>query len=331
MSGTSISASVSAAQRMLGLSPQDDAAASARRSAGVLTCLVGGSMLVRGCMAKCLAQALHEPVGSYATTADWRLHCGSQAGVVILLLPAENSGDSVLEEVRKAHAVAPEAMLIVIGSMSSSSMLEVLEVGARGFVPTAMPLELTLEAFRFVKAGGTFVPAECLVGMRQASARSAVATAGSARDSPAACTSTSKQNVHRINATTPPVPSIQASEIGPDVRGSSPGVDATQSSEKAEPFNEAGKLSTLTRSCNLTARQAAVVDALRRGMANKAIAHALRMQESTVKVHVRNVMRKLRATNRTEVAFIVSRHLDAIESSVATAAPARPTLPKRLP
>jgi len=51
-----------------------------------------------------------------------------------------------------------------------------------------------------------------------------------------------------------------------------------------------------------TPRQADVVMALRRGKANKIIAYELNMRESTVKVHIRNIMKKLRATNRTEVA-----------------------------
>lgn len=53
-----------------------------------------------------------------------------------------------------------------------------------------------------------------------------------------------------------------------------------------------------------TPRQTAVVDALRQGKANKVIAFELNMRESTVKVHVRNIMRKLKARNRTEVAFL---------------------------
>lgn len=56
-----------------------------------------------------------------------------------------------------------------------------------------------------------------------------------------------------------------------------------------------------------TTRQAAVVDALRKGMANKLIAYELNMQESTVKVHVRNIMKKLKARNRTEVAYLANR------------------------
>lgn len=52
----------------------------------------------------------------------------------------------------------------------------------------------------------------------------------------------------------------------------------------------------------LTLRQAEVVQALLRGKANKIIAYELNLCESTVKVHIRNIMKKLKAANRTEVA-----------------------------
>ena len=56
-----------------------------------------------------------------------------------------------------------------------------------------------------------------------------------------------------------------------------------------------------------TSRQGAVIEALRQGKSNKVIAYDLEMCESTVKVHIRNIMRKLKARNRTEVAFLISQ------------------------
>jgi DNA-binding NarL/FixJ family response regulator len=58
-----------------------------------------------------------------------------------------------------------------------------------------------------------------------------------------------------------------------------------------------------------TERQIAVIQAIRVGKTNRTIAHELNMRESTVKVHVRNVMKKLRATNRTQVAFTANQML----------------------
>lgn len=55
-----------------------------------------------------------------------------------------------------------------------------------------------------------------------------------------------------------------------------------------------------------TQRQEEVVRALRRGKANKIIAYELNLRESTVKVHIRNIMKKLKATNRTEVAYKIN-------------------------
>jgi DNA-binding NarL/FixJ family response regulator len=55
----------------------------------------------------------------------------------------------------------------------------------------------------------------------------------------------------------------------------------------------------------LTSRQLAVLESVRRGKANKVIAYELNMCESTVKVHLRNIMKKLRARNRTEAAFMI--------------------------
>lgn len=65
-----------------------------------------------------------------------------------------------------------------------------------------------------------------------------------------------------------------------------------------------------------TARQAEVAQALRRGKANKIIAYELNLRESTVKVHIRNIMKKLRATNRTEVAYKINDLLPGESHSV---------------
>lgn len=56
-----------------------------------------------------------------------------------------------------------------------------------------------------------------------------------------------------------------------------------------------------------TARQAEVVKELCRGKPNKIIAYELKMKESTVKVHVRNIMKKLNAKNRTQVAYMTNQ------------------------
>ena len=60
---------------------------------------------------------------------------------------------------------------------------------------------------------------------------------------------------------------------------------------------------SLPTSGAVTARELAVVRAIQHGKSNKVIAYELGMCESTVKVHVRRIMKKLKAKNRTEVAI----------------------------
>lgn len=56
----------------------------------------------------------------------------------------------------------------------------------------------------------------------------------------------------------------------------------------------------------LTPRQVEVLELLRLGKSNKFIAYELRMQESAVKVHIRQIMKKFHATNRTQAACIAN-------------------------
>ena len=62
----------------------------------------------------------------------------------------------------------------------------------------------------------------------------------------------------------------------------------------------------------LTSRELAVTRAIQKGKSNKIIAYDLNMCESTVKVHVRNIMKKLKAKNRTDVAIKANPSLGAV-------------------
>lgn len=86
---------------------------------------------------------------------------------------------------------------------------------------------------------------------------------------------------------------------------------------------------TETHSRKLTARQQDVVKLLRNGLPNKVIARHLGMTEATVKVHVRQIMRKLGANNRTQVALCLTSFSEStstprkLEDSVKHAATPR--------
>ena len=64
---------------------------------------------------------------------------------------------------------------------------------------------------------------------------------------------------------------------------------------------------TTQHETTFTPREIEVLHRLRQGLQNKIIAYELGISESTVKVHLRNVMKKLHASNRTQVAFLLRR------------------------
>jgi DNA-binding NarL/FixJ family response regulator len=66
--------------------------------------------------------------------------------------------------------------------------------------------------------------------------------------------------------------------------------------------NRPRSTSTVKLDQHFTPRQLAVLELLTEGKANKIIAYELKMSESTVKVHLRNIMKRMNASNRTEVA-----------------------------
>jgi DNA-binding NarL/FixJ family response regulator len=60
----------------------------------------------------------------------------------------------------------------------------------------------------------------------------------------------------------------------------------------------------------LGSRELSVVRAIQKGKSNKVIAYELNTRESTVKLHVRNIMKKWKAKNRTDVAIKAQTLLD---------------------
>jgi DNA-binding NarL/FixJ family response regulator len=64
---------------------------------------------------------------------------------------------------------------------------------------------------------------------------------------------------------------------------------------------------SLRHDSRFTEREAAVLERLRQGQPNKIIAHALGVSESTVKVHLRSIMSKLKVSNRTQIVCTLAK------------------------
>ena len=82
-------------------------------------------------------------------------------------------------------------------------------------------------------------------------------------------------------------------------------VEVTAGNERSRPQPAQGGFS---------ARQLQIINCLRRGIANKCIAYELSMSQGTVKVHIRNIMKKLGAQNRTQVVIMTNSLLNGTDA-----------------
>jgi DNA-binding NarL/FixJ family response regulator len=179
---------------------------------------------------------------------------------------------SVCEAVELLSNVFREAPIAVLADEEDAGVaVEVLRCGARAYVPTSLDPAVVSGVLDFVVAGGTFLPATLLINDRVARAwRSRLPEAASA---PAG----SHQPAGTQDARTPDAHTRTVA-------------DESQLSK-------------------LTPREAQVLACLSQGNPNKLIAYELGMRENTVKVHIHRLMKKLRASNRTEAALLADRAL----------------------
>jgi DNA-binding NarL/FixJ family response regulator len=213
------------------------------RSCLVTVIVVEWRPLIRELLSRSLKQLAGFEVFATASIDEYLESAGANEVSLVLVSVAGNSNsEETRRTLRRAADALPNTPVVVLSdSEDFQNILSILQSGTRGYISTAMSLDVAIEALWLVQAGGQFLPATCLAGLGRSGAEGPVAP------------------------------------IRPRV---------------AEIF---------------TARQAEVVKQLCQGKANKIIAYELKMKESTVKVHVRNIMKKLKAKNRTEVAYITNQ------------------------
>jgi DNA-binding NarL/FixJ family response regulator len=227
------------------------------------------------CIAKALSSELTdlEVIGSAAAANQGRV-----AGRDVQLL-AFNIADraitdpTVLQDLEILEGMFPEAPVVILSTRDyDAATMEMLrQRGIKGFVPYSSPIGIAVAIIRLVLAGGVYFPQ--LFGMAQTASTTAV---GAPIDSGTG------------DASRPP---------------------ATAAAEAHQPATiEPCARSTDLPACILTARETEVLAQLRLGYPNKVIASELDIAENTVKMHIRRIMSKLHARNRTE-AVLRSQHL----------------------
>lgn len=174
-------------------------------------------------------------VGSLDELQNLRVDAHIAAVLVVLAGRTLTDGTVRTELARFVADMGSIPVVVVADSDEPVQILAALESGAKGFIPTSVSVRVAAEAIGLALAGGTFVPANSVLALRDA--------------------------IYASSKTVRPLDGL------------------------------------------FTSREVAVVEALTKGKSNKTIAYELNLCESTVKVHIRNIMKKVNAKNRTEIAY----------------------------
>jgi DNA-binding NarL/FixJ family response regulator len=199
------------------------------------------------------------------------------------------SPHEVFTEIQVLHTLRRDAALAIVSDDENpSTVLAAIRCGAQGYFSNSMPPELALQALSFVLHGGTYFPPTAIMASQTFSAPAPIE--------------------YRLPDLSPeqPLPGpelqTQAPPLGPDDGLYEQQVSlfddkAATSAPRDHGFNG------LRHAPEFTERQYAVLVCLCQGDPNKVIGRKLGMTETTVKVHVREIMRKLGVSNRTQVAI----------------------------
>jgi DNA-binding NarL/FixJ family response regulator len=269
--------------------------------------LVDGELLQRDCLAEALARSFHPArILCVSTVAEFSPIEDLELLLIVLRAGQDTSKDIVARETAEITSRWPEISVVVIARSDEDLLATAVTAGARGLIPLTAPLRIAVAALRLVLAGGTYFPAAVT------SQSSAPAGAFAAPADEHHLTLSDGKGRGLLDTAPAAAPKdLSRPHLGPLER-------AEVSFSTDHPLTievEDAETDLPTLGVSFTAREKEVLSALQMGRSNKWIAAQLSLSENTVKVHVRHIMRKLRATNRTQAA-IFSRPPSSVHSAI---------------
>jgi DNA-binding NarL/FixJ family response regulator len=204
------------------------------------------------------------------------------------------SPHEIFTEIQVLHTLRREAALAIVSDDENpATVLAAIRCGAQGYLSNSMPPELALQALSFVLHGGTYFPPTAFLASQTFSAPPIEYR---------------QPELSQEQPLPEPEQQTQAPPLGPE-----DGLYEQQGShfdDKVVGLPRDHGFNGARHAPEFTERQYAVLVCLCQGDPNKVIGRKLGMTETTVKVHVREIMRKLGVSNRTQVA-IAAAHVCA--------------------
>ena len=211
------------------------------------------------------------------------------------------SAYEIFTEIQLLHTLRREAALAIVSDDENpATIVAAIRSGAQGYFSNSMPPDLALQALSFVLHGGTYFPPNAIM-------------AGHAATGAFPIESRAPDLSHEQ-----PLPDPEQQNRAPSLVQDD-GLYEQQRSlfdVKAAGVQVGNDSSGVRHAPEFTERQYAVLTCLCQGDPNKVIGRKLGMTETTVKVHVREIMRKLGVCNRTQVAIAAGRNSIGPNSAV---------------
>jgi DNA-binding NarL/FixJ family response regulator len=207
--------------------------------------------------------------------------------VVMSLGAASPAEPAVVDASRTLAAIDPRRPVVIIGDRPTVENVEqAFETGTAGYIPISLEAEVAVAALNFVLAGGSYVPPEVLIHEAHS------------KDTPPF-----RPQALPLLPEQPeqPFESAPQDPAGCGAAGETSRLGRAEERAVGAPEPGCGEGQAAGE---LTARQQQVLACLKKARSNKEIARELAMSEATVKVHVRQVMKKLGAMNRTHAAVL---------------------------
>jgi DNA-binding NarL/FixJ family response regulator len=209
---------------------------------------------------------------------------------------ARPSPSEILAEIQVLHRLCPTAALVILsGDTNPQSVSAALHSGARGYLSDSMPPGLALHALSFILNGGTYFPTTAIPSSQSKPETSAAEPPQSSFEDLPQKPSVHAQEQMSSSASDgdalqpPPFP------LGQTTFGNQQSIEL--SAIQCDPVQLAGA------EPQLTLRQQAILRCICRGDSNKTIARSFDIAESTVKIHVKVILRKIGVKNRTQAAI----------------------------
>ena len=124
--------------------------------------------LLRECLMRFMVNHRNFAAIGYPSVEDMMNRKKAKDPKLVILYSATQASQTALDEIsRLKREYSSSPIVVLVETSDHGSVRKLLQQGVRGVVPTTFPANVVLEVINFVLSGGTFAPAESLLGMQQ--------------------------------------------------------------------------------------------------------------------------------------------------------------------